>query len=659
MTQHEMSPTSVRIDIQALRGLAVMLVVLHHAKFPEIESGYLGVDVFFVISGFLITTIISKQIEADRFRFSEFYFRRAKRLLPTAYVVLFGTALVATQFLSPMEYRDLVLQIVGAVSLTTNFVLWQQTGYFESASELKPLLHFWSLAIEEQYYLILPMTLVLLSRRWWLLAGGALTAASFALCLIAGAWKPIASFYLLPTRAWELGMGSLLALVVHVDRLKQFARMGFWPAMLCLLLLPMWSIDQPHPGVVTFFLCTATCLIILRQHPLLNEHAIARATSRLGNMSYSLYLVHWPVFAFANNAWIGHPRGELPWGVRFGGLVLSVVLGYLLYRYVEVPTRRAGVSSITKYSCYLMGASLFLVVLSVSVVLTYDDSVQDDARRMNFGFDEVCEFSDHFFSRPECRSADQPSILVWGDSYAMHLVGGLRATSTAGIVQATRSMCGPLLGLAPIDMRSADGAGSGVQNTRLWAESCIRFNESVSAYLSDARSIDVVVVSSRLDQYLDKDKFVNLLGNDGDGREIIPNAEAAMAALGRTVAMVRSLGKRVVVVAPPPSAAFDIGACLERLSHGKMNLGAPEDCQIHQRAYVKERAAVIGFLRRLRVELDVGVFSFDELLCAGDHCATSMDGTVIYRDAGHFSYSGSRVVAARASLASELDKLAR
>src|SRR5688500_10264248 len=157
-----------RTDIQALRGLAVLLVVLQHAQAGFIDAGFLGVDIFFVISGFLITGLLADQIGEGRFTFTGFYFRRARRLLPAAYATLLATAVLAFFLLDAIEWGDFTRQLAGAVTFTGNIALWQQTGYFASEAALKPLLHVWSLAVEEQYYLLLPLALWLAPRRTWL-----------------------------------------------------------------------------------------------------------------------------------------------------------------------------------------------------------------------------------------------------------------------------------------------------------------------------------------------------------------------------------------------------------------------------------------------------------------------------------------------------------
>ena len=188
-----------RIDIQALRGLAILLVLLHHGRLlPWLKAGHLGVDVFFVVSGYLITGILQRALAEGTFTFAGFYFRRTKRLLPAAYVTFAVTALLSALFLTRPETRDFTWQLLGAVTFTGNIALWMQTGYFEGAAHLKPLLHVWSLSIEEQYYLLLPAALVFTPRRFWKLGMLALVAGSVVLCFALLPSKPGAVFYLLP-----------------------------------------------------------------------------------------------------------------------------------------------------------------------------------------------------------------------------------------------------------------------------------------------------------------------------------------------------------------------------------------------------------------------------------------------------------------------------
>ncbi|MDG2571002.1 acyltransferase, partial [Vibrio parahaemolyticus] len=175
-------PREFRADIQALRGIAVLLVVIYHANVGLFPAGYLGVDIFFVISGFLITGLIKTHLEEGRFSFREFYYRRAKRLLPAAYTVIALTTIAAPFFLSDIGLQEFKFQVLGAITFTGNIALWLQSDYFAQAAETKPLLHVWSLAIEEQYYLLLPAFLLATPARLWLRVVGLLLVISLALC---------------------------------------------------------------------------------------------------------------------------------------------------------------------------------------------------------------------------------------------------------------------------------------------------------------------------------------------------------------------------------------------------------------------------------------------------------------------------------------------
>lgn len=274
-----------RTDIQALRGLAILLVLLHHARLvPWLHAGHLGVDVFFVVSGYLITGIIQRALIEGTFTFTGFYFRRAKRLLPAAYVTFATSVLLSSFFLSRPEMRDFTWQLLGAVTFTGNIALWMQTGYFEGAAHLKPLLHVWSLSIEEQYYLLLPAALAFTPRRFWRIGVITVLIGSLVLCFALLSSKPGATFYLLPTRAWELALGSLGVLVLEGSVAGVWLARLFWPALIALLVVPFYPTGAPHPGLDALIVCVATLVVILSRHALLNQTLPARALAHLGDI---------------------------------------------------------------------------------------------------------------------------------------------------------------------------------------------------------------------------------------------------------------------------------------------------------------------------------------------------------------------------------------
>ena len=236
----------------------------------------------------------------------------------------------------------------------------------------------------------------------------------------------------------------------------------------------------------------------------------------------------------------------------------------------------------------------------------------------------------------------------------MHLVPGIVATTELGIAQATKSACGPLEGLAPIGEPT---------HGRSWAEGCLRFNRSVLEYLASAHSIEYVVLASPFSQYVEKaGKFnSNLLRTEGGELvRIEPGAAVAIERIRDTVSKLRSLGKRVVVVAPPPSSGFDLGRCLELKASGKLFLGADGDaCRISTMAYHQRRASVRQLLAQLPGAAEVNVVSFDDVLCTAKVCETELNGIFIYRDEGHLAVEGSRELAIRMGFAKRLMDAAR
>ena len=638
--------TGLRQDIQALRGIAVSLVILFHLGLGPFKAGYLGVDIFFVVSGFLITTLIASAYDEGRFSPAAFYYRRAKRLLPAAYATIGLTALLSAWFLNRQEMVDFVWQVVGAITFTSNVVLWQQTGYFDSASELKPLLHMWSLSIEEQYYMVLPALLLLLRRRLWLPVLAVLALASFGLCLAGNHFKPIAAFYLLPTRAWELLIGSVGALWALQRPTAGAAtlRLLFYPAVLALFALAVVPFGGAHPGFGALAACTATLVVILRRHEAVEGWWPVRGLARIGDSSYSLYLVHWPLIALLRNAWTG-PEDNLPLSYRWAMLGLIVLCGWALGRFVEVPVRRAAF----RFSWPLLARTLALSVALMAIaplILLGAGSKVNYSRLLgpNEGFGPQCNLGPPYAFNRDCSSGSAPRTVVWGDSYGMHLVPGLKEQLGAdGIVQATWSGCGPFLGLAP--QRQGVSALARAY-TREWTERCMAFNRGVLDFIVGNPQIDTVVLSSVVFQYVDAREWVNVVASGAGAEERPATAENVRAALARTVRALHDAGKRVIFIAPPPVADFNIGSCYERQQNGNVTIGAPPGCLISARQYRGERAEVLRFLDLAEAD-GVPMIRFDAELCGEEQCRTRIDDTIVFRDRGHLSIAGSVLLAQR------------
>jgi len=649
--------TTLRPDIQVLRGFAVLLVLLYHSDVAPIPQGYLGVDIFFVISGYLITGMVAKDFALGRFSFSGFYFRRAKRLLPAAYVTFLLTSLAAPFTLGAQELADFNKQLLGALTFTGNIALFLQAGYFDSAAELKPLLHVWSLSLEEQYYLVLPALIAVTPRRYWLPGGAVLLLLSLGLCAALVQSKPIATFYLLPTRAWELGIGSLAALIQQqtnwpdTSTFKAAVHRAFWPSMLVTCLIPFVPGNGPHPGFDALVACLGIGLIILRRHAVFESMAPVRW---MGDCSYSLYLVHWPIFALMKNSSVG-PLGA---GYQYSALLLSVVAGWALalYRWVEMPVRAMELRPTRRRVAALLATSGALMVVSPAIA-SMQSTPTDFAylRRPNDGFAKVCTFEQDFQPLVECQSRDNPGLIVWGDSHAMHLVTGLANEWPSGVMQATRGMCGPLLDMAPLSDRFYQ---------RPWALDRIQFNAAVFSHIIQSRHIDTVVLSSSFLQYLRSDSQTRrwrLLVSSTDGyKETDATIETVIAGLERTVLALREHGKRVVVIASPPASGFNIGACYERRTRGMLVLGAPNpDCSVVRTERERYQGTSIALWNRLRQEGVVDVIGFDDALCSGNRCSPTFEGTLLFADSNHFTHEGFALLANRIQLAERIRGAAR
>lgn len=636
---------ALRWDIQALRGVAVAWVLLHHAQLPGIPGGYLGVDIFFVISGYLITGLVQRALLAGRFSFRDFYARRARRLLPAAYVTLALTVAASPWLLNAREQVDLAAQARSALLFASNIVLWKQSGYFQGAAELKPLLHFWSLSLEEQYYLVLPALLWLCAPRWRRVAVFAGVLGSAALCAFWLSRDASFTFYGLPTRAWELGLGSMAALWPPRRRASMVLRLGAAAALLVLpmLNLPGWS----HPGMLALGVTLATALLVRQPAEGLSgvaAPALLRPLVWLGDRSYSLYLVHWPLMAAVHNAWLGvdpAPGGVLA-GWRLAALGVSLPLAMALHRWVEVPGKTALRGR--RGALVLVAASLLLAVLPSLTQRWVQPPVGTDferATRPNYGFSAACDAEQPYTAKPECEQGMAPTWMVWGDSYAMHLVSGLAVEAGAsGLMQATKSSCGPFLTVAPYRPAAAPADTFAPS----WLARCKDFNTAVLAWLDAHPEVHTVVLSSLLTQYLDERRYQpRQLGPDGllstDYLRGAALQQALLEDLRRTVGRLRASGRRVVFIAPPPRADFNVASCLERRSMGRWTLGAPADCRIDATHRDANADAVAAWLKQ--AEAIVPVLRFDPLLCTTGSCDVMQSDVMLYRDQGHLSEAGS------------------
>lgn len=332
-----------RAEIDGLRAVAVLPVIAYHAGLGLFSGGFAGVDVFFVLSGYLITTILLEDLARDRFSLTDFYIRRARRLLPALTVVVVACVPFAWMWMGPAAFDSFARSLLAVGLFSSNILFWQEGGYFATAAEAKPLLHTWSLAVEEQYYLLFPPLLALLwrrARRHLFLIITLLALCSFALALISVGPRPEAAFYLAPTRAWELLAGSLAALLArHHPGAPREAPAALGVVMIFMALL-FYDAQTPFPSAWTLLPVIGTVLVIrYAQAGTATAWVLScRPLVGIGLISYSAYLWHQPLFAFARLRSLDAPA---PWLMALLA-VAALGLAWLTWRFVEQPFRRPG-----------------------------------------------------------------------------------------------------------------------------------------------------------------------------------------------------------------------------------------------------------------------------------------------------------------------------
>ncbi|WP_408022062.1 acyltransferase family protein [Sinorhizobium kostiense] len=461
---------------------------------------------------------------------------------------------------------------------------------------------------------------------------------------------PSAAFYLLPTRFWEMAIGSLGALLPASPRVAGKLAVLRFPALLLLLLIPVLPSGLQNPIVDAALVCLATLILLLSPS---RDNVAARSMARIGDISYALYLVHWPVLVYVRAAWLAEPPGL----AIYAAVAFSVVASSALHRFVEKPFRQGFVTSRGRMASGLLAATVLLgFAPSVGVGATESGVRFSEIRRNNYGLGRTCDFISGTPPQgiPEpCQTTDRPELLVWGDSFAMALVPGLAKTvGEAGLAQLTMSACFPAIGVA------AFFKGAVSPYPRAFGEDCIRFNDSVLGILKNRPGLRTVVISSPFDYPVSKD-YMLLKRRDSTFTEVEPSVDGAVEGIKSLVEAVRALGRRVVVVAPPPVAVFDIGDCLERKARGSVMLGRYSDCKIHLSDYRRMRSRTLELLNQVAVKADVEVVSYHDFLCDDTKCRTEIDGKFLYRDSGHLSYEGSEIIARKTRLAERLIRAAR
>ncbi|WP_158218807.1 acyltransferase family protein [Roseateles aquatilis] len=649
------SPTrqpGYRHDIDGLRSIAVLSVVAYHFGLP-LPGGFTGVDIFFVISGYLIGSHIYGEAREGRFSYARFYYRRARRIVPALIAVLLFTGVAMALLASPQEFHDFGRDAVAAVFSVSNITLYRSIDYFRPAAEMNPLLMTWSLGVEEQFYLLAPVVLTLVARlraSWRFAAVAAIAALSLLLAVWQMRHDTQAAFYLLPPRAWELGAGVMLALwrAHHAAPIERRHRLSTEIAAwlgLALLIVPIVAYDHAtrFPGLTALPPVLGAVLLLHTDGAFVNRRLLSNPVATFfGLISYSLYLWHWPLISMAHLVLETEP--PLAWRVLLAAL--SVALAYGSYRWIETPFRQSPTPvrrSLSRYALVMSAAAA--VTGSAYLAGGYPQRWPDGFVAQAAGATATPSpcLANYGVTAPrlsgDCvATGGQPSLALVGDSHASAMSPAMRAlagSASLGYEELTKSSC-PFL----------QAVSRAMTRFPQHADECAAFNRQVMDRLLARPEIRVVVIGGFWRVGLTDDgPYASMTGAAGTPPEHLRQGLAA------SVEPLVRAGKRVVVLGDVPYFAFmpikRVAACGNPL-RAALN-GLPD----HDRACEYGTAASmiedpIGEVIVRDVARRGGATYLDprQGLCDGEGCRFAARARMLYVDQQHLSAAGAAMAAA-------------
>ncbi len=641
-----MTALTYRREIDGLRAIAVLAVVLYHAGVPIPSGGFVGVDVFFVISGYLITSLLLREWQQHgRIDLIGFYARRVRRLLPVLWLVVATTLLAAMVLLEPAgpAMQGVLDSTAASLLFVANFYFAANSGgYFDGPADEMPLLHLWSLSVEEQYYFVVPLALIAVLWRWphaWRTCLVIASIASFAFAEWAVQHVPSMAFYQMPARFWELGVGGWIAGSAP-SRLGQR-----WPARLfafgCVLTLAavVWTPATHFPGVGALPAVVGAGLVLyaLNDSDRLGTWGRVLASPAMvgvGLISYSLYLWHWPLLAFDQA--VNVEASSL--ATRLGLCALAVALSWVSYRFVEMPFRRSSLrwpravvlSGAGIVSLALMGATWGLrpapsvqpsPAESLAWATRLDHPSNMDRCHLNLNDDEVR------LREAECRSdtTKPPNVLIWGDSHALAwqpLAWELARARGGSAVSFTLDSCPPV-----VDYSSYRA------DFPMHRDHCRRFNDQVLDYIA-AHRIDTLIMNGRWLVYLEAAGPESLrLGHAP--RHV---ADTLAVGLDQALARVSSQVGQVIILAPPPQLRDNAPKCIAS--------GQVEACAMPRPEYDRRAENPRRLLHALAAKYhNLTVVDPADFFCNAQQCPVMRDGYALFWDDDHVASRAARAFA--------------
>lgn len=650
-----------RKEIDGLRAVAVLPVILFHAGFNVFGGGFVGVDVFFVISGYLITGIIVDDLEKGSFSISRFYERRARRILPALFVVMLACLPFSYMWMMPSQLEQFSASVVSVVLSLSNLLFLSKVDYFAPSADLYPLLHTWSLAIEEQYYFIFPLLLLFLRRIrvravYFVLS---LVFLSFVFSEWALRENSARNFFFTLSRFWEIGAGSVCAFVTVGQTQRSSNMLSALGLALIVVSILAYNDSMPFPSVYTLVPVAGTALVLLfaNKTTCVGRLLSLRAFVSIGLISYSAYLWHQPLFAFARLRSLTEPSQALMAALSAASLILAWATWYWVEQAFR---RRSSPLLVTRRSIFTMSAAIGAVFVAVGISgyigkgfeWRFSSEILRFAKAENDRAQSQCHFGpgQALPTHPvkHCQhigSVGKPSVMLLGDSHALAVskeLGAKLADEGIAFYDISYSGCVPLRGL-----RISDETG---------ANECAEFNDGAIDYALKS-GISTVVLIGRFPLYLYGNRYDNGEGGVEEGGSVLADA------IGRTQSNLSDIERRarvlvayerqirdlarhfnVVVVYPIPEAGWSVPIHAFKNAY----FGTDHATLTTSYAYYRERAGeVSGLFDRLDDELsNVHGARVYEALCSRttERCVNADEGGIYYYDDNHLSNSGARLV---------------
>ena len=653
-----------RREIDGLRALAVLPVLLFHASFQTFSGGYVGVDVFFVISGYLITSIIINELHAGTFSIVKFYERRARRILPALFLVMLACLPFAWLWMSPTGLQEFSKSLVAVSLFLSNILFWKEAGYFATANELKPLLHTWSLAVEEQYYVLFPLFLMLAWRfgqRWMM---GILLVAAFA-SLALSEWALTrylsASFYLLPTRGWELLIGALAAFYLfsktNTNKPNDWYLIVSQIASMLGLLLIAYSIfafdkATPFPGLSALLPTIGAVLIILFAWPqnIVGKLLGTKSLVGIGLISYSAYLWHQPLFSFARYGSL-HEPSKL---IYVALIIASLILAFLTWKFVETPFRNKNIISRKQIFWFGLLGSLFFIAVGLLGIYNkgFEKRFAMPASLSNsFG---VSNRASECFDKPNLykndnwlcdlgiqnssstQQATKPQIMVFGDSHSKSLFDAFNSAALQANIHGVysgASYCTPLLG---VYILRTDQAQVG----------CHLINQRVFDYVK-TNNIKSVYLIGRWSVYTDggyDGSEATWIGLTKDGKNDKNSSRKAFeSGLKQTVEAYASIGAQLTIVEQVPQQIFGVKDIYYKIYAKDLT---KVDFNISYLSVSKQQHKNLqSFVSaQFKQYTQLNLLNFDEFFCDAEKCLMGNNQHSYYFDNNHLTTAGGRLL---------------